>query len=131
LHYGEGAETVLSGIKVDFYNDRGDSVRSWLTAREGQIDPETRDLIARDSVVVWTRDGDMLETEELRYDHGLEKVVSDCFVRLTRGQSVLTGIGIESDAQLRRYVIRSQVEGDLHEEDGAPMTGRRTRTPGE
>lgn len=115
FHYGDEEKTLLLGVHVDFYNDRGDSVRSRLTAREGEIDPKSRNLVARDSVVVSTQDGIVLETEELWWDHALGKVVSDRFVRLTRGESVVTGIGIESDVSLRSYVIRKHVEAQLRE----------------
>jgi len=109
--------TLLCGVHVDFYNDSGDSIRSCLTALEGEVDEKIGDLFARGTVVIITRDGHKLETEELRWDNDLEKVVSDCFVRLTKGESVVTGVGIESDAELRSYTIRSQVEGSLQEED--------------
>lgn len=118
FYYGDGERTRLRGVQVDFYNERGDSVRSRLTAREGEMDPTRRDLVARDSVDVRTHDGTRLETEELRWVQETEKVLSDRFVRLTRGRSVVTGIGIESDAALRTYRILSQVSGELREEDG-------------
>jgi LPS export ABC transporter protein LptC len=118
FYYGEGERTRLEGVHVDFYNAAGDSVRSRLTAREGEMDPVKRDLVARDSVDVRPHDGTRLETEELRWVQETEKVVSDRFVRLTRGRSVVTGIGIESDAALKTYRILSQVSGELREEDG-------------
>jgi LPS export ABC transporter protein LptC len=117
-YYGEGERTRLRGVHVEFYNTAGDSVRSRLTAREGEMDPVRRDLVARDSVDVRTHDGTRLETEELRWVQETEKVLSDRFVRLTRGRSVVTGIGIESDAALKTYRILSQVSGELREEDG-------------
>lgn len=117
LHYGEGERTVLLGVHVDFYNEAGDSIRSELTARRGEMDPETHDLWAEDSVVVETRDGTRLETELLRWDQAIEKVVSDRFVRITRGKNIITGVGIESDAGLRSYRILSRVEGELQGED--------------
>ncbi len=125
FYYGEGQRTRLSGVHVDFYNAAGDSVRSRLTAREGEMDPVKRDLMARDSVDVRTHDGTRLQTEELRWVQETEKVISDRFVRLTRGRSVVTGVGIESDAALRTYRILSQVSGELREEDGAPAPARR------
>jgi LPS export ABC transporter protein LptC len=124
FYYGEGERTRLKGVHVDFYNATGDTVRSRLTAREGEMDPVRRDLVARDSVDVRTHDGTRLETEELRWVQETEKVVSDRFVRLTRGRSVLTGIGIESDAALKTYRILSEVSGELLEEDGAGLGSR-------
>lgn len=118
-HYGEGKLTRLIGVRVDFYHEDGDSIQSSLTAREGEMDPETRDLIARDSVRVSTDEGSLLETEMLRWDQATEKVVSDRFVRLTRGKTVVTGVGIETDASLKTYRICSEVEAEHRDEDGA------------
>lgn len=115
LAYGEGEPTQLRGLHLDFYNATGDSVRSTLTAREGEVTEARRDLVARGSVVVETPAGHRLETEELRFDHEANRVFSPLFVRLTRGGSVLTGIGLESDPELRSVRILSEVEAGVRE----------------
>jgi LPS export ABC transporter protein LptC len=117
LSYGEEEPTLLVGVHVDFYDAAGESIRSVLTARLGEVDARTKTLVARGDVVVRAREGHRLETEELRWDPEIEKVVSDRFVRLVKGESVVTGTGIESDPGLRSYMIRSEVEGQLREED--------------
>ena len=117
-HYGEGELTRLVGLRVDFYHETGDSIQSSLTAREGEMDPETRDLIARDSVRVMTDEGSLLETELLRWDQATEQVVSDRFVRLTRGDTIVTGVGIETDAALKTYRICSEVEAEHRDTEG-------------
>jgi len=117
LVFGERRPTLLRGVHVDFFTDGGDSVRSTLSAREGEIDEVRGDLLARGSVLVVTREGQRLETEELRWEKQREKVVAEGFVRLTKGESVVTGVGLESDAGLRNYTLRSRVEGVLQEKD--------------
>lgn len=119
LAFGQGAPTRLYGMRVDFYNAAGDSIRSTLTAREGEIGDKQADLVARGQVVVRTASGHTLETEELRWDRAGGKVVSNRFVRLTKGSSVLTGIGIESDPELRSYRILSEIEAGVRE--GEPI----------
>jgi LPS export ABC transporter protein LptC len=115
--YEENERTLLRGVHVDFYGGERDTIRSTLTAREGEVDMHTRKLIARRDVVIRTAEGHSLETEELHWDPELGKVFSDRFVRLTRGESVLTGMGIESDPELHSYAIRSEVQGEVREED--------------
>jgi len=115
LSFAESEPTLLRGMTLDFYDPAGDSVLSILTAREGEVAEGRRDLVARGGVVVRTAEGHRLETEELRYDHEAGQVVSRVFVRLTRGGSVLTGVGIESDPQLRAYRILSEVEAGVRE----------------
>jgi len=109
--------TLLKELRVDFYDATGREVSSVLRAREGRVDPRTHAIVARRDVVVVSSEGHRLETEELRWDPERGQVISDCFVRLTKGESVLTGMGIESDPELKSYAIRSQVQGELREED--------------
>ncbi len=117
LAFGQGSPTRLYGMHVDFYNAAGDSIRSTLTAREGEIGDKQEDLIARGQVLVRTASGHTLETEELSWDRASGKVVSNRFVRLTKGSSVLTGIGIQSDPELRSYRILSEIEAGVREGD--------------
>lgn len=114
-HFGERDETLLTGVHVDFYNATGDTIRSWLTAEEGVVDPETRDLVAQGSVLIETREGQTLETEKLRWDNERGKVISNHYVRLTNGENVIEGVGIESDPELKAYTIHSHVKGKFHE----------------
>lgn len=109
--------TLLRGVQVEFYSEGGDSVESTLTSLEGEVDQRRGNLFARGNVIIVTAEGHRLETEELRWDNERGKVVSNSFVRLTKGSSVITGVGIETDAELRSYVIQSRVEGALQEED--------------
>jgi len=114
-HFGERDETLLTGVHVDFYNATGDTLRSWLTAEEGQVDRETRNLVAQGSVLIETREGQTLETEQLRWDNERGKVVSNHYVRLTDGDTVIEGVGIESDPGLKAYTIHSHVNGEFHD----------------
>jgi LPS export ABC transporter protein LptC len=75
-------------------------------------------LIATGHVVVVTVEGNRLETEELYWDRKNAKVSSDVFVRLTRGEDVITGIGFESDPNLERYEIRKNVQASVREREG-------------
>jgi len=117
MSYGEKERTQLWVVRIEFHDAETESLRSTLTAREGEIDPRTEALLARGNVIVTTREGRRLETEELRWDPQRSKVLSDLPVRLTKGSSVITGTGIEADPDLGRYEIRTPVEAELREED--------------
>jgi LPS export ABC transporter protein LptC len=117
MSYGEKERMHLWVVRVEFHDAETESLRSTLTAREGEIDPRTEELMARGNVVVTTSEGRRLETEELRWDPKRAKVISDLPVRLTKGKSVITGTGIEADPDLGQYEIRTPVEGELRGED--------------
>jgi LPS export ABC transporter protein LptC len=68
-------------------------------------------------VVGTSLDGDVLETDTLRYLNVEDKIVSDSFVRLTRGNNVMTGYGLEADNRLSSVDIKRDVKATLVDED--------------
>jgi LPS export ABC transporter protein LptC len=109
--------TRLERLRVDFYQG-SDQVRSVLTSDSGQVDTQKGTLIALGRVVVVTREGSRLETEELTWDRKTTRVSSEKFVRLIRGRDVLTGIGFRSDPNLVSYEILKDVNASVREETG-------------
>lgn len=119
---GVGEPTKLDSMVVRFYD--GDSVpRSVLTSRHGTVVEKTNALVARDSVVVTTVQGERLETEVLRWDPKEERIVTDEFFRLTRGRDVMTGVGIDAEPSLEHYKVHSEVRVEVRDEDGSVMEG--------
>jgi LPS export ABC transporter protein LptC len=106
----------LTGLTVLFH-DGDERVRSTLTSKRGEADPKRSRLVASDSVVVITAEGERLETEYLEWDPDKEKVRTPEPFRLTRAQDVVTGVGIESDPDLKQYVVRSQLRVEVRDEN--------------
>ncbi|MCA9755036.1 MAG: LPS export ABC transporter periplasmic protein LptC [Candidatus Eisenbacteria bacterium] len=104
LSYEEDEPTELRELTLHFY-DGDDSVRSILTSRRGHIDPKSDLLVAEDSVVVVTPEGDRLETEKLEWDPKTERVRTDLPFTLYREVDVVTGVGIEADPDLGSYSV--------------------------
>jgi len=124
--------THLESLRVEFYQG-GPRVRSVLTADSGRVDTKNGTLLATGNVVVVTVEGSRLETEQLSWDRKNAKVISETFVRLTRGPDVLTGIGFQSDPNLESYTILKEVRasvregGSLGDEIFSPDSSRRAR----
>lgn len=112
LSYGPDEPTELSGMRVRFY-DGQQQVRSVLTSRRGYVDDKTQSLVAQDSVVVVTPQGERLETHSLRWDPKRERISTEDPFRFLRGMDVLTGIGFEADPDLTHYTVRRQVRAEL------------------
>jgi LPS export ABC transporter protein LptC len=113
-----GEPTRLDSMVVRFY-DGESRPRSVLTSLHGEVDEKTNALVARDSVVVITPRGERLETESLRWDPKEERMTTDAFFRLVRGGDVLTGIGIDAEPGLERYVVHRQVRAEVRDQDDA------------
>ena len=101
----------LEDIEVDFYDEKGDH-RSVLTARTGSVETKTGDMTARGDVVVVTDDGVRLETEELRWRKAEDRIVTDAPVRIIREGGEINGIGLDTDPQLKRFRLGSEIEGE-------------------
>jgi LPS export ABC transporter protein LptC len=114
----EKEPTQLEGMRIDFYDEAGEIVESVLTAQGGTVHEQTRELLAQGDVVVVTSDSLRLESMELRWDPRSQNITTETPVRITDGENVLTGRGITSDTRLESYVIHSEVQGTLRDEDG-------------
>ena len=108
---------VMENPKIEFYDEMG-NLQTTLTAKNGEYSLATHDMLAYGDVVAVTFKGEVLETDTLRYLNQADKIVSDCFVKLTRGRDVVTGIGLEADHTLESVDIKKDVRARILEEDG-------------
>ncbi len=106
----------LESLRVAFYQG-GPEIRSTLVADSGRVDSKRGLLVAQGNVVVVTPEGNRLETEELTWDRMNARVSSEQFVRLSRGEDVLTGIGFTSDPNLESYRILREVRASVREQE--------------
>ncbi len=96
--------TMDRDVVVDFF-DIEEGHRSRLTAQEAVVDEGTNDLTARKNVIVVSDSGLTLLTEELRWEHRRERILSEVFVTFISRGDTLTGYGFESDSDLKNWVI--------------------------
>lgn len=101
-------------LHVDFYAQNG-SQTSVLLADSGVIREGKQKVEALGNVVVTTQQGVKLTTESLRWDPQTAKIVTDDFVTITKGQDVITGYGLEADQELKHFVIKEKVKGQIKE----------------
>ncbi|MBM3306870.1 MAG: LPS export ABC transporter periplasmic protein LptC [Candidatus Eisenbacteria bacterium] len=94
-----------SGVRVDFYGSEAE-LRSTLTAATGVIMRRTNAIEVNGSVVVTAADGTVLTTDRLAWDERTGKIRSDRPVRVTKGNDVMTGSGMEADPDLRNLKVK-------------------------
>ena len=102
--YDETKETLLEGVKIDFYDEDG-TKSSTLTSKRGKVDETTKDMFAIDSVVAVSDSGVTLRTEELMWNNSKRKITTDKFVTIISPDEQIQGYGFESDQGLDNYVI--------------------------
>ncbi len=108
---------VMDDPRIEFYDKMG-NLQTTLTADKGEYLLESHDMLAYGNVVAVTFKGEVLETDSLRYLNATDKIVSDGFVKLTRGKDVVTGIGLECDHTLDSVDIKKDVRARIIEENG-------------
>lgn len=117
LVYDEADRVELERVRVDYFDDDG-TVRSTLNANEGVLKRRTSDMEARGNVVVVAKDGTRLVTERLTWNERTGKIESDRFVRVTQGEDVFTGIGLEADPDLKNIKVKSEFRAYVRTPDG-------------
>lgn len=102
--FADKRETLMDTLKVDFYDEFGIKTTT-LTSFYGQIDDQSKNMFARDSVVAFNEDGTTLETEELHWNNKTKKITTEKFVTITTKDEIIQGYGFESDQNLKNYEI--------------------------
>ena len=99
--------TVLldSGVVMEFYNAEGQHT-STLTSDSGRADESRNDMIAMGHVVAHSDSGEMLETQQLRWENRTRKIISDVPVKLSTPTDTIFGVGFISDENLKNWQIR-------------------------
>ncbi len=99
-------------VRADFFDNEGNHT-SFLVADSGRILEKKKKFEALGDVVVTTDEGIKLQTQSLRWDPEINKIVTDDFVTITKDQNVITGYGLEADQQLKHLIIKKQVKGKI------------------
>jgi LPS export ABC transporter protein LptC len=98
-------QTQMSqGVRVRFFNPAGEQT-SVLTSDEGSVDETTNNLEARKNVLVVSRDGSRMTTEQLFWDNQRKLIHTPAYVQITSAKDKLQGHGFESDQGLKHYRI--------------------------
>lgn len=101
----QAMETRLDdSVKVDFYNQLQIKTTT-MTSKKGRVDDNTKNLFAIENVIAKNDSGVTLTTDELMWRNADQKIVTDKFVTIITPTEKIQGYGLESDQQLRNYVI--------------------------
>lgn len=96
---------------LKFYNNDG-IVKSTLRADSGYVFEKTNDLKALGNVVVESNNSTTLWTEELNWIEKKQKIQTDSTIKYKKGNKIYSGIGMESDPDLKRIIIKKKFHGE-------------------
>lgn len=109
--FSQRQEVDLAKLRIDFYREDGDSVNATLTADRGMVNTDSRDMEARDHVVIVGRDSLVLTTSYIRWNNAARRLFTEAAVRLERGADWLTGEGLEASPDLKEIELKRKVQG--------------------
>jgi LPS export ABC transporter protein LptC len=112
--FQEGSVKKGQRIRIDFFDRDGQHV-STLTALEGLYDSKPEEIQAVGDVVVISDDGVKLETEMLYWKKETNRIFTDAFVTITRGNDQVSGYGLSTDPQLEDLHIDRDVRGRIED----------------
>lgn len=121
LFYDTEGKVYGDTIEVQFFDETGAAV-SMLTAKKGELDQSTQQMIAREDVLVRGREA-TIRTEELLYDPVEDRISSDAPTEINQGGNVIRGQGVISDTALRDIRITSGsavLRSDPERQEGEP-----------
>lgn len=88
--------TVLKNITGVFYQENGDTVT--LTAPKAVYDVESRSITVMERVKAVTNKGARLDADQVVWDNENEKFSGEGSIRVTQGDTVITGDKMESNS---------------------------------
>jgi LPS export ABC transporter protein LptC len=119
--YEQSRRLDLIGVTVEFFDDAGVALGT-LTSKTGDYEMSNRTFIARDELqlVMNTEDQTrILETDELHYDVGADRIWSERPFVLLEGERVTRGTSFRSDSRFRTWEVRGgQTQGPVEGEGG-------------
>jgi LPS export ABC transporter protein LptC len=119
IHYydnaGEKYTEFPYGMLARFFDRNGD-VESQLSSRYAIYYMDKDLWEAKDSVVVINSEGEILNTEQLFWDERNELIYSHSFVKVTRPDEVITGVGFEADQTFSTWKIK-RIQGTIYLRD--------------
>lgn len=93
------------GMTLIFFSEAGDT-QSTLNARYATAVENSKEMTARDSVVVINQKGERLDTDELIWDEEKKIIYSNSFVKITTPDEILFGNGMTANENFTDYVIK-------------------------
>ena len=103
--YSNKKYTLLKeGVKVQFFDIEGNQ-KSILTSNEGKYYDANQNMLAVGDVVLVSKNGSKLYSQELFWNNKEEKVISEVPVKITTEADTLYGDTFKSDPDLINYEI--------------------------
>lgn len=118
LKWEDRDSTVAYEVDIDFFDSLG-AVQSNLVGDSALIREMSNEFTIFGNVVANVGDTTELVTEMLTWEPETGKIVTPAYVKITRQNDVITGIGLEAERDLSRVKILKSVSGTIEDIEAA------------
>jgi len=95
-----------NGVKAEFINDSG-VISSTLTAGYARYYEQEGNVLIREHVVIVSKKGEQLNTEELIWNQKIARFFTEKFVKISTPTQVTFGDGLEANQDFTEYQIKN------------------------
>lgn len=114
LTYTRVDSTLLYNVHVLLFDSLGNQ-SSTVTSDSAHVNQHSNTMAVFGHVKAWTNSNRRLVADSLRWNARTEKIETEGFVEIYRGESMVSGYGLEADQRLERTVIKRNPRGTFDE----------------
>ncbi len=114
--YSRVDTTLMYVVKVMFFDTTGQHT-STLTSDSAWVSQRANRMTAVGHVIGTTTNNRKILADSLRWDARSERIVTEGYVEIYRGEDILKGEGLETDQRLEQVIIKRNPRGTFNEPD--------------
>jgi LPS export ABC transporter protein LptC len=114
MTYARVDTTLLYHVTVLFFDSTGIQT-STLTADSSRVSQRANTMSVFGHVKAWTNDSRKLVADSLRWNAKTERIETEGYVEIYRGEDMISGYGLEADQRLEQTVIKRKPKGSFSE----------------
>ncbi len=114
MTYARIDTTLLYKVEVMFFDSSGTHT-STLTADSSRVSQRANTMSVFGHVKAWTKNDRRLVADSLRWNAKTERIETEGYVEIYRGQDMISGFGLETDQRLEHTTIKRQPKGSFNE----------------
>ena len=114
LTYARVDSTLLYKVHVLLFDSLGVQ-SSTVTSDSAHVNQRSNTMAVFGHVKAWTNDNRRLIADSLRWNAGTERIETEGYVEIYRGESMVSGYGLAADQRLEHTVIKRNPRGSFDE----------------
>jgi LPS export ABC transporter protein LptC len=114
LTYTRVDSTLLYNVHVLLFDSLGNQ-SSTVTSDSSHVNQHSNTMAVFGHVKAWTNDDRRLVADSLRWNARTEKIETEGYVEIYRGENMVSGYGLEADQRLEHTIIKRNPRGSFNE----------------